>query len=220
LKQDVDLNAVHVITLIETQKKDKDRVNIYLDGSFAFGLKKEVLLKHALKKGVTVTEKLIQDVLLAEEHLRAKDKAFALLSYRAHSVQEMTQKLRKRGFSLWSIDVTLKDLIRVGVLDDEKFAVEFAQYRLRNRPMGKRLLQQELQAKGVNETLSIQAVENAYTDQTELEVARNLSKKKTLRWVKMDKKNKKRLVDFLLRRGFNWHEINTVIGEYSWETET
>ena len=63
------------ITQIEPQKHSRDRVNVYLDGAFAFGLEKEVLLVHSLHEGEEITDQLIDQVLLLEERTRAKKKA-------------------------------------------------------------------------------------------------------------------------------------------------
>lgn len=208
--------VTHRITQIESQKRREDRVNIYLDGTFAFGLDKEVALKYQLHEGDELTESMIDDVLLAEERTRAKQKALALLSYRARSVNELRKKLKEKDFSERTINRVIEDFLRVGLLDDTKFASDFVHSKMAQKPMGKRLLRQELFSKGVDEETTEKAIAEVYGDRSEIEVARELTRKRVKRYGGSEeeaKKKKRRLSDFLLRRGFDWEVITTMLQE-------
>jgi regulatory protein len=205
--------ATFQITQIEPQKGHPNRVSIYLDGSFAFGLDREVVIKNHLHEGDKVTEDKIQNVLLGEEKRRAKEKALALLSYRARSIKELRDRLLKKGFSETTVSSVINDFIRAGLLDDNQFAMLFARNRMVHKPVSKRLLQFELQRKGIKEETAYSAVEGAYEDQTEILVARELVVKKTQGHQPVNPKLKKKVSDFLVRRGFGWDVISEVISE-------
>jgi regulatory protein len=202
------------ITEIEPQKKNENRVNVYLNGSFAFGLKKEVLLQHHLHKGDQISDHLIDEVLLSEEKSRAKEKALRLLSYRARSVVELRKKLLEKEYSERTVHYVIEDFLRVGLLDDRAFALTYARSRMVQKPMGKRLLKQELLMKGISEEITEKSIKEAYDKQTEEEIAESLIKKRIKRYKGEEtQKMKKKLSDFLFRRGFNWDVISAVLSK-------
>ncbi len=206
--------VMYHITQIEPQKKHENRVNVYLDGAFAFGLKDEVLLKHHLHEGDKISDRLIDEVLLSEEKSRAKEKALRLLSYRARSVEELRKKLSEKEFSERTINRVIEDFCRVGLLNDKMFASDYAHSRMMQRPVGKRLLKQELVTKGISEGIAEKSVEEVYKKQTEEEIAGSLIQKRVKRYGGEDpKKIRKKLSEFLFRRGFNWDVISAVLSE-------
>lgn len=206
----------HQITRIETQKHDENRVSIYLDGTFAFGLEREVIVRHHLHEGDEISESTIDDVLLSEERARAKQKALSYLNYRPRSKEELRKKLGEKGFSERTVDRVIADFLRVGLLDDRQFALAYVQSRMIHKPMGKRLLQRELVSKGIDEEIVGIAIDEAYSERSEIDVARELVRKRKDRSVVKDEaiqKKKKQLSDFLFRRGFDWNVIAEVLRE-------
>lgn len=200
------------ITRLEPQKRRADRVNVYLDDAFAFGLDQEVAVRHALHEGDEISESLIHDVLLSEELAKAKNKALALLSYRSRSVQEIKDKLKEKGIDEKIIDRTVDDFLRVGLLNDEAFASAYTQTRMIQKPMSKRLLLQELKQKGVDESAASAAVEESYKEQTEESLAMELISQRMGRYRREPpQKAKKKIADFLARRGFSWEVIQGTI---------
>ena len=200
------------ITSIETQKHDKSRVNIYLDGVFAFGLPRDVVTQQHLSEGDEISEDLIADVLLLDELSRAKEKALAYLSYRSRSIQEIDVKLKKKGFSDRTIQQVVDDFIRVGLLDDRAFASAYVQTRMIQKPMSKRLLKKELYLKGIPETMAGKVIDEIYEDRTELDVAVSLAERRFSGKVNIkEQKIRKKISDFLARRGFSWEIISEVL---------
>jgi regulatory protein len=200
------------ITSIETQKHDKSRVNIYLDGVFAFGLPRDVVVHQHLSEGDEISEDLIANVLLLDELSRAKEKALAYLSYRSRSIQELGAKLKTKGFSERTIQRVVEDFVRVGLLDDRAFAAAYVQTRMIQRPMSKRLLKKELFLKGISEIMASPAIEEVYEDRTELDVAASLAERRFSGKVDLnEQKTRKKISDFLARRGFSWEVISEVL---------
>ncbi len=205
---------MHTITQIEVQKKNEKRLNIYLDGAFAFGLDEEVVIRHHLHEGDQLEESVINKILLLEERTKTKGKALSLLSYRMHSVEELKKKLKEKGFAERTISDVIQDLIRVGLLDDKQFALAYVQTRMIQKPMSKRFLRQELISKGIEDVLIEHAVEKEYGTRSETEVALDLIRKKILRHQSNEadpKKIRKTISDFLMRRGFDWDVIGEVV---------
>ncbi|MBN1783318.1 RecX family transcriptional regulator [bacterium] len=200
------------ITDIEVQKKNPGRRSIYLDGAFAFGLDEEVVLKHHLHEGDELEDTVIQHILIEEETARAKKKALALLSYRSRSVFEIRDRLGKDGYDGSVIDRVADDFMRVGLLDDTAFASAYVQTRLIQKPMGKRLLLQELRQRGIDESLAGRAVEQGYGGRSEYDMAREIIEPRLRRYRKdTPVRMKKKVSDFLSRRGFEWDVIGEVL---------
>ncbi len=165
------------ITDIATQQKNGDRVNIYVDGQFAFGLHIEVLLQHRLQKNQEVTESQVAELKAADAFRQAYDKSLNFLSVRPRSSREILQYLRQKliykhpdythnsqsdsrlrfiAEQQTSIEQVMARLTEAGYIDDVAFARWWITNRQRFRPRGKRLLLLELKAKGVS-TADIEA---------------------------------------------------------------
>ncbi len=200
------------ITKIEVQKKRKSRVSLYLNDEFAFGLDAQLVAKYGLKEGDELSQETIADLLLKEERHRVREKAYRYLAGRAHSEKELRTKLIQKGYEQAIVEEVLSDLKGQKLVDDEAFALSFVRSRMVNRPAGEILLRRELWQKGVGEEIVEKAVQEAYRDKDQVEVAKELAKKRASRYQDLeDWKRKKRLADFLLRRGFEWEVVKEAI---------
>lgn len=205
--------GTHQITSIQPQKR-KNRVNVFLDGSFAFGLEREVALEHQLSEGEKISDARIEKILYAENKKRAKTKVLDYLNYRARSIKEIRDKLREKEIPRKIIAEVIEDFTRVGLLDDEKFAAVFVRSRMVKKKVSKRYLLMELKDKGIPEGKARLIIEENYGEQSEYEVACELLKKKLGRGDLSHDKIKKRVTDFLHRRGFDWEVIWEVVSHH------
>ena len=203
------------ITAIEIQCKRKNRRSIFLDGEFAFGIDVEVLLRQGLGVGDELSQQQIDDILEDEQRKGAKDKAFRLLAVRARSEKEIRDRLKQSGFAAPTIDWTIAELKRIQLLNDRDFAQMYARSRMVTHPVGSFLLRRELGAKGVTEVDIEAGVAEAYKETNEADVARNLAALRKKRYLNSDeKKAKKHVSDFLLRRGFGWDVVNEILDSW------
>ncbi len=202
------------ITQIASQKRRKDRVNIYLDGAYAFSLNRDVVIENHLHQGDPINSRQIDALLLGDEIKKAKEKGLAFLSYRARSTKEFERKLSERGFHQKTIQEVVSDFERVGLLDDDRFASSFARTKLIQKPVGKHVLLRELAIKGIDEETAARAVDEAYGAKSEYDLALDIAQKKTRRMsgdAAQILKQKKRMSDLLARRGFGWPVISDVL---------
>jgi regulatory protein len=197
--------AVFRVTAIERQKRNPSRVNVYLDGAFAFGVDDEVLFRHPLHEGDALTESYIDEALLSDERVRAKGKALRLLGHRALTAGELRDRLEAKEFSDRTIRRVIEDLSRVGLLNDAAFAESFVHDRMTLKPCSKRMLVVELTRKGLSEEEAVRIVDASYGPASEAEVAAGLARKKARSLAGGDPLARKRkIADFLFRRGFGW----------------
>ncbi|MFH0930521.1 MAG: RecX family transcriptional regulator [Candidatus Zixiibacteriota bacterium] len=201
------------ITKIESQKKNPKRRSIFLDGEFAFGLDEEVLYKHGLKEGEELDQKKIGQILESEVKKESKDAALKFLSYRMRSEKEVRDKLKKKEFANDLIDEVIKDLKRINLIDDSNFASAFVRDKISNKPQGKILLKQELWKKGIkDETIEKVLKEYFEDEEEELNLAKNLLEKRKKRYENLDKNvAKRRMMSFLLRRGFSYEIVKQAL---------
>ena len=132
----------------------------------------------------------------------AKAAALRFLKIRPRSIGELKEKLEAKGFSSTEIETTVLDLMASGLLDDRAFTKSWINYRLA-RPFGFRRIIQELKAKGIDQEIIEQAVAEIQGSYNPENVALELARRRWQRLPAIDPvKKKKRVLDFLLRRGF------------------
>ncbi|MDZ7262353.1 MAG: RecX family transcriptional regulator [candidate division KSB1 bacterium] len=200
------------ITRIEPQKKRKHRRSIFLDDEFAFGLDEEIIYRYGLKEGDEIADSDIEKLLLSEEKKAAKDRALHFLTHRARSEKEVRDKLNEVGYDPPIVDWAIAELKRLKLLDDVQFAVSFARSKMVTRPAGEHLLRRELKLKGIPDELIEKAIVEAYLEKSQREVAQELAEKRSQQYKNLDpQKARKRIADFLLRRGFDWEVVSEVI---------
>ncbi len=149
-----------------------------------------------------------------ESIIQAKSYAFRLLGYRERSAREMADRLEMKGFSKTACGKAVSDLKALGLIDDNKFAKDFARGRLRYRPCGVGLIRSELSAKGVARDIVDSVISDIEKSYDEYEAAHRIANDKASRSRKLDPlKAKRRLHGYLLRRRFKKEIIYTILNE-------
>jgi regulatory protein len=142
-----------------------------------------------------------------KELKRAKNTAYRYLTIRSRSRAEILKKLRDKEFSPTMIEAVVEHLLRLGYIDDRKFACQWATSRARLRGYGRHRIEQELRQKGVDREIIREALNEAVPPEDERENARRVAEKKlrTMKRVEPEVR-RRRLAGFLERKGFP-HEI-------------
>ncbi|NDJ36558.1 MAG: RecX family transcriptional regulator, partial [Chloroflexi bacterium] len=84
------------ITALIVQKRNKQRVNVYLDDTFAFGLALDEALH--LRRGQVLTDEEVDRLKALDAAARAREAALNYLSYRPRSTAEVRDNLRGKDF--------------------------------------------------------------------------------------------------------------------------
>ena len=199
------------ITRLEVQQKNKERVNLYLDDEFAFGLALNLAL--GLKVGQSLTSQDINQLQAQDTFEVAYARALNFLSYRARSEREIRSYLKKRTANHNSVptdvvDSVLQKLRERGYVNDTQFAEDWVSYRQINRPSGRRMLAWEMRQKGLPQP----TIEAALDDHDDAEAALEAARKQAPRLAKLDYFTfRQRLGQFLGRRGFDYETIADVV---------
>lgn len=194
------------ITALEFQQRNKERVNVYLDGEYAFSL--TAIEAARLSKGQHLTDLEITELKNEDGIQRAVDSAARFLAHRPRSEAEVRQNLSKKKFPETVVEVALEKLRKLGYLDD----VAFARYWLDNRntfnPRGPRAIQYELQQKGVSRTI----IEEVLDGFESFDAAYRAAASKAKRMQGLDRQTfRAKIGSFLQRRGFSFSTNRDVI---------
>jgi len=203
------------ITAIEPQKRDPNRVNIHLDGNYAFGLAR--ITAAWLKVGQELSQDKVASLQAEDDRERAYQQAMLFLSYRARSESEIRQNLSKHEIPQDVIEQTLERLRENQLANDNQFARAWVENRNTFRPRSRRALQMELRQKGLSDEASQSALEGL--DEEALAYEAGLKKARRLQSEEWGEFRKK-LSEHLARRGFPYSVIASVVSRIWKETHT
>jgi len=200
------------ISALKVQKRNPDRVNVYLDGEFAFGLSR--IVAAWLEQGRSLSQQEIEELIQKDTSEVAFQKAIKLLDYRPRTGQEIRQKLQQKGFEPGQIEQVVERLISAHLIQDEKFAASWVESRNQFRPSSQRVLRYELRSKGIDEEIIEEVLQGSVED---LELAQRAAKKMVRRLTSLDwQEFRKKLSAFLARRGFSYETVSQVV-RASWD---
>lgn len=198
------------ISALKVQKRNPQRVNVYLDGEFAFGLAR--ITAAWLHVGQKLSKDKISQLKEQDTQEAAYQRALRLLSFRPRSSAEIRQKLVRLGFTDEVIESALTRLMRSGLVDDARFAKEWAENRNEFRPRGRRALEYELHQHGLEREEIDQALEGLDENSLALQAARKYARK--LQGLPAAEFRRK-LYGFLARRGFDYENAKPAV-EQAW----
>jgi len=183
-------------------------VNVYLDSKFAFSLEAEVALTGNLKVGQELSDEQISALAKADNFQRCLNAALHYLSYRPRSESELKERLYRRNFDEESIGRVVARLEELGLVDDMEFAQFWQDNRQAFSPRSSSLTRLELRRKGVAEEVISQVV----TPASDGEGAYRAALGKARRLPVSDYQSfRRRLGEYLRRRGFSYEVINNTV---------
>jgi len=200
---------VHTITALKTQKRNPNRINVYLDGEFGFGVSR--IVAAWLSVGQALSDERISALKIDDEMEVAYQQALKFMDYRMRSSIEVEQYLSGKGASPETISQVFERLNRSGLVDDSRFARLWTDNRSEFRPRSRRFISRELRLKGISEeviekTLGEMLPEEDLAYQAGLKYARKL--RDSDRYTYFQK-----LGGFLARRGFSYDVIKPVAAQ-------
>ncbi len=195
------------ITALKAQKKNPNRISVYLDGEFVFGLAR--IVAAWLKIGQRLSDEDIERLKEQDTYEVAYLRGLRFLGYRARSEAEVQRKLSELGFAPQVVEATIKRLKESQFLGDHQFAQDWIENRSTFRPRSKRMLAMELRQKGVEKDVIEQALAGAEDEYT---LAYQSAAKYAHRLAGVDWETfRKRLGGHLGRRGFSYGTIVPIL---------
>jgi len=211
---DVNTILMPLVTKIIEQKRRPNRRNIYLDGRFVFGLNDNVVARFRLREGMVISAEMVAEIAAGEVRQECFDYAMKYLQMRLHSTAELRRKLVRREYGEAVVDGVIADLLRMGYLDDARFAKTKAMSAAEHKHHGRRRAFMELIKAGVKKDVADAALSDVYEKADSTAAARLLAEKKAASLKKLEPAvARRRLAGMLMRRGFDYETIKPVIDQ-------
>lgn len=201
-----------IVTKLEPVTKAKFKV--YLNEQFAFVLYKSELSRYKIWEECEVTQELVDRI--KEEVLikRAKLRAMYLLNHRDRTEQELYNRLKQDLYTEEIIEIAMKYVASFGYIGDDGYARRFVSGKQGTK--SKKEIMVMLQQKGISRDAAKNALDECYEEMTEIGAIQRLVEKKHFDKDSASDKEKKKMFDYLLRRGFSYEDIRQVIQVSSW----
>ncbi|GAB4469817.1 MAG: RecX family transcriptional regulator [Anaerolineales bacterium] len=194
--------SVRTVTALKAQQKNPQRINVFLDGEFAFGLSR--IVAAWLQVGQKLSEEQVCKLIQEDRVESLYQRTLHYLSYRPRTEQEMQRYLMNREQDENVRELVLERLKRNGWLDDRRFAEQWIENRAAFRPRSKKALVLELRQHGVQPAIIDQAVREL----NEEELAYQAAQRVLYRYRDCDRQVfRRKLYDFLVRRGFSYEIV-------------
>lgn len=200
------------ITLIEPQKKDKTRCNVYVDGAFYCGIKLEVAVKYHLKSGMPIDKARLDEIQLETEKSQALDKAITHLSATMKTEKQIKDFLVKKGYTEAVCGYVLEKLKYHNLVDDYAYCRAYVQSV---NGKGKRAIYNDLLKRGAEK----RAVEQALNEVEEDDSAALAVLEKYMRGKQPTKENLLKGVKHLMARGYDYDTAKSALSKFGGEDE-
>ena len=204
-----------MVTRLVGQQKNPNRVSVFIDEAFAFGVHVDLVVEFGLHKGQALSVEAQQQMVAADRVRAAREVALVYLGYSPRTEREVRQKLLRSDFDEAVAEDTIARLRELGYLDDAAYARSYVEARFRNKGFGPGRLRSDLMRRGVAAAHIDAALDEMIEQDDVVEAARRHAEK---RWPRLAaeadaRKRRKKLSDYLVRRGFSYDIARRVIDE-------
>lgn len=202
-----------IITKIEVGKKNKERVNVFINDDFAFACSADLVYYYNLEKGKIVDLDLLKDVLAEDNYIKCKSYALRIIERSYKSEKEMAEKLLARDYDEKTIARIIDFLKEYNFINDEKYAEMFIKDK--SISIGRNKIRYMLKRKGIEDSL----IENKLTileEDVEEQSALKLAQKKLdiLKKSEANIKNiYKKIGDYLISKGYNFDVVTSTLNK-------
>ncbi|MBR5753025.1 MAG: regulatory protein RecX [Clostridia bacterium] len=198
-----------------------EKIHLSLDGEYIATVNADYWFSCGIRSGEDVSPEQLEELLTESSRRKMMNKALDLLSLRDYSRKELSDKLVTKALEqrdrkdrdLQQIKAQAADICdrleELGLLDEERFARTYAEELLRCKHLSKNGLKTALIRKGVARDILEQVLEEVEVD-PEAQIRELLSTKFKTRDL-TDEKQKARTVNALLRLGYTYADIRSVI---------
>ena len=201
--------------ILSNLEKRRNKIILYFDESEKIEIYYDVYLNLSIFKGDEISPKRIEEIKLANAEFEVKNSAFRYLSNRNHSIFELKNKLKKKGFDSQIIEEVITYLINKKYLNDLTFAKNFVRNRVEGKKEGVMKITSELYRKGITREIIAEVTESIKENPKNIKNAFELGKSKLEKIQKRGEtyfsKIKSKLFLFLKGRGFTSDVIFEVI---------
>lgn len=200
-----------IITSVKSQKK-KNRVNVYLDDKFGFGIDLDNFVLLHLKVNQELTDKEVEEIVKKAEFQKTLDKVLRFATTRPRSEKEVKDWFRRKEVHESLHKDLVEKLKHFELLDDVKFAKWWVEQRIEFKSKPKRVIQMELRQKGISKEIIDEVFGETKIDEEKM--ARELLERKSYKWKELGHPEAfRKQSQYLIGKGFSWDIISKVVGD-------
>ena len=192
------------IERIEASKHKRGRILVFLEDGACLKITEQELLDFGLRSGDQLDQEALGRLKEAAGVSNTRAAAADLIGKRAMSRRDLERKLQEKGASGAEARYAAEWLEAIGALNDAEYAAALVRHYSR-LGYGPARVREKLYEKGVPRELWEEALEELPEDGGQVDAfLRNKLRGRT-----PDEKEKRRLTNALLRRGFPWGEVKS-----------
>ena len=200
------------ISKIVVQTRNKSRFSLYNEEKFIIGVSDQTIVHFKLKIGTQIDHELYQKLIESEKNWKVREYLLTLLSRRDHASYELKLKALKKGYETTHIDDSINSLEQKGYIDNDKFARKFTHDKFEFNKWGPEKIKAELLKKRIDIGSINLALESVKTESKIGGALSHLALKRKARILREPpEKRKKKLFDFLIRKGYDYSDISKEI---------
>jgi regulatory protein len=212
------------VTQVEPQKKNPRRFNVFLDGKFAFGADEDTIVNYRLVVGKEISAEDLPKILFETEVGLLMARMYALFNIRQRSEKEVRDYLKRLSFkrklkdqeeiSVLVTEDLIEKLKQKGMVNDQQFALSWVESRRKSKKKGVNAVKTELFQKGIAREV-IEETLSDISNESEESLAKQALEKKTKIWKNLPELEfKKKALEFLIRRGFEYDIAKSTVESY------
>lgn len=193
---------------IELQKKNKFRYSLFSSDDFILGVSESTLTALNLKKGTVITPEFYTQIETHEERWAIKDYLLRLLGRRDHASHELRLKALKKDFKKSILDDVIFELEEKGYINNYSFAKKFVHDKFEFNKWGPNKIRMHLIKKNIDKKIIDKILIEQIPGEKRADALVELILKKKRAILRADpEKRRKKIFDYLLRKGFNSNVI-------------
>ncbi|MBH10328.1 MAG: hypothetical protein CMG74_08270 [Candidatus Marinimicrobia bacterium] len=209
-------NKNHKIISICQQKRKKNRYTIKLNNGIVFGISEDVFILKNLKVGKKFSESELDEIQNKEELFRIKNKAIRLLSYRMRSKNELFQRLKQNKYNSKKIAIVIDELEKKNYLNDKEFATLFIRDRIKNKKLGPYAIRNAIGKHNISPKVVEEIMFTVYDEFPQESLIVSIIEKRTKLKKEKNTFERKKLIDYLQRKGYQWDIIKPLLVQEGW----
>jgi len=193
----------------------KDKMHIYIDGEYLLTVDELFWFSCGLVSGDEINEEELTAFEEAAGSRRAFNSALNSLDYRDHSEKEIRAKLLRKHDADY-VDEAVEKLIELDLVNDERYAENYARELFERKKFGKMRIKSELRAKGISADIANAAVEELFEEEEPDNVQRIVDIIGKRYYNRMNNEvGRKKVFSALQRMGYSFSDIREAMSEFS-----
>lgn len=192
------------LLVTEVIPREKGRTFIRFENGMEVLLYKGEVRKLSLQEGIYITREKYDEIIYEILGTRAKKRALFLLERMDRTERQLRDKLKQNGYPEICVDLAVDYVKKYHYIDDMRYAADFVSCQQNKKSRQK--LKMDLLSKGIDKNIIEQALDEVFTSDEQLKI-RQLLEKKHYDPEECERKEKQKIYQYLMRRGFKSSDI-------------